>query len=100
MRTLTFNRVIGAGAMGSVYHAELRAPGGFVRVCAVKVMKASGPDGEHFMARMRDEARLLGMLQDESSSAWPISSTSAIATPSSWTSWTGATCPTSSGSSA
>ncbi len=66
MRTLTFNRVIGAGAMGSVYHAELRAPGGFVRVCAVKVMKASGPDGEQFMARMRDEARLLGMLQDES----------------------------------
>ena len=66
MRTLTFNRVLGAGAMGTVYHAELRSPGGFVRTCAVKVMKAQpGPDHEQFMARMRDEARLLGMLQDE-----------------------------------
>lgn len=66
MRTLTFNRILGTGAMGTVYHAELKAPGGFVRPCAVKVMKATGPDHEHFMARMRDEARLLGMLQDES----------------------------------
>jgi serine/threonine protein kinase len=65
MRTLTFNRVIGAGAMGTVYHAELRAPGGFSRACAVKVMKTVDGDHEHFVARMRDEARLLGMLQDE-----------------------------------
>ena len=28
-------------------------------------MKAQGPDREHFMKRIRDEARLLGMLQDE-----------------------------------
>ncbi len=65
MRTLTFDYIIGSGAMGTVYHAELRAPGGFRRPCAVKVMKTSSPDHEHFMARMRDEARLLGMLQDE-----------------------------------
>jgi len=65
MRTLTFNRVLGSGAMGTVYHAELRVPRGFRRPCAVKVMKSSSPDHEHFMARMRDEARLLGMLQDE-----------------------------------
>lgn len=65
MRTLTFNRVIGSGAMGTVYHAELRAPRGFSRTCAVKVMKQSAADHEHFLARMRDEARLLGMLQDE-----------------------------------
>ncbi len=52
--------------MGTVYHAELNASGGFVRPCAVKVMKSTqGPDHDHFMARMRDEARLLGMLQDE-----------------------------------
>lgn len=51
--------------MGTVYQAELRVPGGFRRVCAVKVMKAATPEHEHFMARMRDEARLLGMLQDE-----------------------------------
>jgi serine/threonine-protein kinase len=65
MRTLTFNRIIGSGAMGTVYHAELKTPGGFVRPCACKVMKASGPDRDQFMSRMRDEARLLGMLQDE-----------------------------------
>jgi serine/threonine protein kinase len=65
MRTLTFNRIIGSGAMGTVYHAELRVPRGFSRTCAVKVMKTSGPDHEHFRGRMRDEARLLGMLQDE-----------------------------------
>jgi len=65
MRTITFNRVIGVGGMGTVYHAELRVPRGFSRTCAVKVMKAASPDQEHFRARMRDEARLLGMLQDE-----------------------------------
>jgi serine/threonine-protein kinase len=65
MRTLTFNRVIGSGAMGTVYLAELRVPRGFSRTCAVKVMKSNSPDHSHFVARMRDEARLLGMLQDE-----------------------------------
>ena len=65
MRTLTFNRILGAGAMGTVYHAEMRTPGGFARQCAVKVMKSTSPDQQHFRARMRDEARLLGMLQDE-----------------------------------
>lgn len=65
MRTLTFKRLIGSGAMGTVYEAELGAPRGFCRPCAVKVMKNASPDHEHFMARMRDEARLLGMLQDE-----------------------------------
>lgn len=66
MRTLTFNHVIGSGAMGTVYKAELRVPsGGFTRQCAVKVLKRGAPDQEPFRARMRDEARLLGMLQDE-----------------------------------
>ena len=51
--------------MGTVYHAELRVPGGFRRPCAVKVIQQGGPDRDHFVARMRDEARLLGMLQDE-----------------------------------
>jgi serine/threonine protein kinase len=65
MRTLTFNRIIGAGAMGTVYHADLHVAPGGSRACAVKVMKGSTPDQEQFRARMRDEARLLGMLQDE-----------------------------------
>lgn len=65
MRILTFDRVVGSGAMGVVYQAELRLPRGFSRHCAVKVMKAMGPTPADFHARMRDEARLLGMLQDE-----------------------------------
>ena len=66
MRTLTFNYVIGSGAMGTVYHAELRVPhGGFTKQCAVKVIQSSAADQVHFRSRMRDEARLLGMLQDE-----------------------------------
>ena len=65
MRTLTFNRVVGSGAMGSVYHAELRAPQGFSRACAVKVMKPVGGEHAHLVERMRDEARLLGLLHDE-----------------------------------
>ncbi|MBT3217640.1 MAG: serine/threonine protein kinase [Proteobacteria bacterium] len=66
MRTLTFKYVIGAGAMGTVYHAELRVPhGGFTKQCAVKVIQSSAADQVHFRSRMRDEARLLGMLQDE-----------------------------------
>ena len=51
--------------MGTVYHAELRVPQGFARQCAVKVLKSSSQDQTHFRTRMRDEARLLGMLQDE-----------------------------------
>lgn len=51
--------------MGTVYHAELRVPGGFTRTCAVKVMKEVSSDHAHFVTRMRDEARLLGMLNDE-----------------------------------
>ena len=51
--------------MGTVYHAELRVPQGFARQCAVKVLKSTSQDQTHFRTRMRDEARLLGMLQDE-----------------------------------
>jgi serine/threonine protein kinase len=65
MRTLTFNHIIGSGSMGTVYRAEVRVPGGFRRPCAAKVIRVQGPDREHFVSRMRDEARLLGMLQDE-----------------------------------
>src|SRR5690349_10835843 len=65
MRSLTFNRIIGTGAMGTVYQAELRDGRGGSKVCAVKVMKGSTPDMEQFRARVRDEARLLGMLRDD-----------------------------------
>ena len=52
--------------MGTVYHGELRVPGGFSRSCAVKLIKRGGPEHDRVVTRMRDEARLLGMLEDES----------------------------------
>ena len=64
MRTLTFNRVIGAGNMGTCI-TQVAGSRRFCRLCAVKVIQDGGPDREHFVSRMRDEARLLGMLQDE-----------------------------------
>ncbi len=65
MRQLTFSRTVGAGAFGTVYQAELHSGRGFRRQVAVKVIQASGPDGAMFLSRIRDEARLLGLLQDD-----------------------------------
>lgn len=65
MRQLTFKRTIGAGAFGTVYQAELQTGRGFQRQVAVKVIQARGPDGDMFLSRIRDEARLLGLLQDD-----------------------------------
>ncbi len=65
MRQLTFQRVIGSGAVGTVYLAELVGSRGFRRTVAVKVLLTNQPDQEMFLSRVRDEARLLGLLHDE-----------------------------------
>ncbi|MBM4365118.1 MAG: serine/threonine protein kinase, partial [Deltaproteobacteria bacterium] len=65
MRQLIFTRVVGSGAFGTVYLAELVGSRGFRRPVAVKVLAENHPDGEMFVSRVRDEARLLGLLQDE-----------------------------------
>ncbi len=66
MRTLEFQRIVGAGAVGSVYLADLVGAQGFRRQVAVKVLLSNHPDGDMFMSRVRDEARLLGLLQSDS----------------------------------
>ncbi len=66
MRTIQLTRTIGAGAFGTVYLAELSSGQGFRRQVAVKVMQQHLPDSEMFLSRIRDEARLLGLLQDDS----------------------------------
>jgi eukaryotic-like serine/threonine-protein kinase len=66
MRTLQFLRPLGAGAFGTVYLAELSSGQGFRRPVAVKVLSEHRPDSHMFLSRMRDEARLLGLLQDDS----------------------------------
>jgi len=65
VRQLTFQRVIGSGAVGTVYLAELVGSRGFRRTVAVKVLLTNQPDQEMFLSRVRDEARLLGLLHDE-----------------------------------
>ena len=59
MRTLTFNRLIGAGNMGAVYHAELRVPGGFCDRAQSKSFRMEDLI-EITLARMRDRPDCLG----------------------------------------
>lgn len=65
MRTLAFKRSLGRGAVGTVYLAEIVSGQGFRRQVAVKVIHGDAEAMGDFIARMRDEARLLGLLQDE-----------------------------------
>lgn len=65
MRALHFLKTLGAGSFGTVYLAELSSGEGFHRNVAVKVILDSRPDNEMFISRIRDEARLLGMLQGD-----------------------------------
>jgi len=67
MRRLSLHHAIGSGAFGTVYAAELAGDRGMRRKVAVKVISGQhGSQREDFVKRVRDEARLLGLLQDES----------------------------------
>jgi tRNA A-37 threonylcarbamoyl transferase component Bud32 len=65
MRSLHFQRLLGSGAFGSVYLADLVGEQGFRRQVAVKVLLRDHAQGDMFMSRVRDEARLLGLLADD-----------------------------------
>ena len=65
MRALHFLKTLGAGSFGTVYLAEFSSGQGFRRNVAVKVLLNDRPDQEMFLSRIRDEARLLGLLQDD-----------------------------------
>jgi serine/threonine protein kinase len=65
MRRLSLDQPLGSGAFGTVYAGELHTGAGMRRRVAVKVMqRAPGGDNQQFLTRLRDEARLLSMLQD------------------------------------
>lgn len=57
---------IGRGGFGTVYKAELLGPGGFTKTVALKVLNASVEDTEGVAERLRDEARMLGLLRHRS----------------------------------
>jgi serine/threonine-protein kinase len=62
MRSLQLHDPLGVGAFGTVYRGVLSSGQGMRRPVAVKVL--GNTDNAEFLARLRDEARLLGLLQD------------------------------------
>lgn len=56
-------RPLGQGGFGTVWLATLRGRDGFSRRVAVKVMRDAPSQPAEIIARQRDEARLLGLLQ-------------------------------------
>lgn len=62
-RRFRFLRCLGWGGFGVVYLAEMASSSGFEKKVAVKVLKADVVDRERVARRLRDEGRLLGLLQ-------------------------------------
>lgn len=55
--------VLGQGGFGTVYRAQLESTGGFSKPVALKVLNANFSARPKVVARLRDEARLLGLLR-------------------------------------
>ena len=53
---------IGKGGFGTVYKAELLGEGGFVKTVALKVLNAEVAQMDEVAQRLRDEARVLGLV--------------------------------------
>jgi len=62
-RQFRFIRPIAAGGFGTVYLCKEEHSDGFSRVVAVKILNAQWTDSEEVASRLRDEARLLGLLR-------------------------------------
>jgi len=54
---------VGRGGFGTVYKAALLGPGGFRKTVALKVLNPEVAENPEISARLRDEARMLGLLQ-------------------------------------
>ena len=54
---------LGRGGFGTVYRAELLAAGGFTKQVALKMLSAEGQASEQVVQRLRDEARILGLIR-------------------------------------
>jgi serine/threonine protein kinase len=55
--------VLGRGGFGTVYRAELQGSEGFVKEVAVKVLNPVVEASPQHLARLRDEARMLGLVR-------------------------------------
>src|SRR5688572_13075743 len=54
---------LGRGGFGTVYRAKLVGEGGFAKQVALKVLNPEVASTGEFAARMRDEARILGLIR-------------------------------------
>ena len=59
---LTLDEVIGKGGFGTVYKGTMRSPDGLTRRVAVKILSEEMSREERAVARFRDEARLLALI--------------------------------------
>ncbi len=62
-RRYRIREVLGRGGQGTVYRAELEGEAGFLRPVALKVLSPDAQGNEGYARRLRDEARLLGMVR-------------------------------------
>lgn len=60
--TFRFQKCLGAGGFGEVYLAMLQRPGGLERQVAVKVLRDDLSDTDEAVRRLRDEGRMLAIL--------------------------------------
>lgn len=65
-RTYRVLKAVGKGGFGTVYRAEMLGPGGFTKSVALKVLNPGMAEQEGIAERLRDEARLLSLLQHRS----------------------------------
>ncbi len=62
-RSYRIIEVVGRGGFGTVYRAEMLGAGGFSKQVAIKVLSNDNEAPPEILQRLRDEARILGLLR-------------------------------------